>query len=106
MTTLTVDLPNSVYERLRAVAQQQQTTIETVVQAWLAEKSAAEQPLSERERAIAALRAAGLLTQLSPEEKARAAASTATLEEVSAVLARGGGPSLSKIVLEMRGPKE
>src|SRR5215207_2476054 len=106
MTTLTVDLPNSVYERLRAVAQQQQTTIETVVQEWLVEKSASEQPLSEREQAIAALRAAGLLTELSPEEKARAAASTATLEEVSAVLARGGGPSLSEIVLEMRGPKE
>jgi hypothetical protein len=106
MTTLTVDLPNSVYERLSAVARRRQTTIEAVVQEWLAEKSAAEQPLSERERATAALRAAGLLTELSPEEKARAAASTATLEEVSAVLARGGGPSLSEIVLEMRGPKE
>jgi hypothetical protein len=106
MTTLTVDLPNSVYERLRAVAQQQQTTIETVVQEWLAEKSAAEQPLSERERATAALRAAGLLTELSPAEKVRAAQSTLTLDEARAILDRAGGKPLSEIILEMRGPKE
>jgi hypothetical protein len=65
-----------------------------------------EPPASERERATAALRAAGLLAELSPEEKARAAASTATLEEVSAILARGDGPSLSEIVLEMRGTQQ
>jgi hypothetical protein len=106
MTTVTIDLPASVYERLHVVAQQQHTTIETIVQEWLAEKSAADLILSDRDRAIAALRAAGLLTELSKEEKARAAASTATLEAVSAVLARGGGPSLSELVLEMRGPKE
>ncbi|MDZ4719331.1 MAG: hypothetical protein SH847_12825 [Roseiflexaceae bacterium] len=106
MTTVTIDLPTSVYERLNAVAQQRHTTIEFIVQEWLTEKSATNSTLSERDRATAALRAAGLLTELSKEEKARAAASTATLEEVSAVLARGGGPSLSELVLAMRGPKE
>ncbi len=52
------------------------------------------------------LRAAGLLAELSPEEKERAAQSTATLEEVSAALDRAGGKPLSEIILEMRGPKE
>lgn len=106
MTTLTVDLPNRVYEHLSVVARQQQTTIEAVVQEWLAEKLAAEQLLSERERATAALRAAGLLTELSPDEKARAAQSTLTLEEARAILDRAGGTPLSEIILEMRGPKE
>ena len=106
MTTLTVDLPNSIYERLSAVARRRQTTIEAVVQEWLAEKSAAEQPWSERERATAALRAAGLLTELSAAEKERAARSTLTLEEARAILDRAGGKPLSEIILEMRGPKE
>jgi hypothetical protein len=63
-------------------------------------------PMSERERAIEALRAAGLLTELGPEEKQRAAQCTTTLEEVRAALDRAGGPPLSELILEMRGPKE
>lgn len=63
-------------------------------------------PSSERERVRAALRAAGKLAELTPGEKAIAARSTATLEEVSAALSRPGGKPLSEIVLEMRGPKE
>ena len=42
--------------------------------------------LSERDRATAVLRATGLLTELSPEEKERAAQSTLTLEEARAIL--------------------
>ena len=106
MTTLTVDLPNSVYERLSAVARQRQTTIEAVVQEWLAEKSAAEQPLSEREQATAALRAAGLLAEPSTAMQRLAAESTLTLEEARAILDRAGGKPLSELVLEMRGPKQ
>ena len=106
MTTLTIDLPKSVYERLSVMAQQQQTTIEAIVQEWLAEKSAADLAQSERERATAALRAAGLLTELSAAEKARAAQSILTLDEARAILDRAGGKPLSEIILEMRGPKE
>ncbi len=47
--------------------------------------------------------AAGLLTELSPEEKQRAAQSAATLEEVRAALDRAGGKPLSELILEMRG---
>lgn len=56
-------------------------------------------------RAIAALRAAGLLAELGPEEKQRAAQSTTTLEEVQAALDRAGGKPLNELILEMRGPK-
>jgi predicted transcriptional regulator len=106
MTTLTVDLPDNVYERLHAAAQRRQTTIEAIVQEWLAEKSIADLTLSEREHATAALRAAGLLTELSAAEKERAARSTLTLDEARAILDRAGGKPLSEIILEMRGPKE
>jgi hypothetical protein len=58
------------------------------------------------EHATEALRAAGLLAELSPEEKARAATSTLSLDQARAILDRAGGKSLSEIILEMRGPKE
>jgi hypothetical protein len=105
MTTLTIDLPTNVYERLRSAAEQKHITIEAVAQEWLAEKSAGVMT-SERERLRAVLRAAGRLGELSPEEKQRAAQSTLTLEEARAILDRAGGKPLSEIVLEMRGPKE
>jgi hypothetical protein len=69
-------------------------------------EEAIQPPASERDRATAALRAAGLLTELSPAEKARAAQSTLTLDEARAILDRAGGKPLSEIILEMRGPKE
>jgi len=106
MTTITIDLPKSVYERLNAAAQQQHTTIEFIVQEWLTERSATNSTLSERDRATAALRAAGVLSELSAEEKARAARSTLTLDEARVILDRAGGKPLSELVLEMRGPKE
>ena len=104
MTTLTIDLPTDVYERLRAAAEQQHVTVESIAQEWLTERSAATKT-SERERLRAALRAAGRLGELSPEEKLRAAQSTLTLEEARAILDRAGGKPLSEIILEMRGPK-
>ena len=106
MTMLTIDLPGVVYERLRAIAEQQQTTVEAVAQGWLAEKSVATPISPERERLRAVLRAAGKLAELSPEEKQIAATSTLTLDEARAILDRVGGKPLSEIILEMRGPKE
>lgn len=61
-------------------------------------------PPGERARVTEALRAAGLLTELSAAEKARAAQSTLTLDEAQAILDRAGGKPLSEVVLEMRGP--
>ncbi len=112
MTTLTINLPADVYERLRAVASQQGKPVAEIAQTWLAEHSAHTRtdlpppaPPGERERLTEVLRAAGLLTELSPEEKARAAQSDLTLDEARAILDRAGGKPLSEIIIEMRGPK-
>lgn len=104
MTALTLDLPPDLYERLRAEAERQGKPPEAVVQAWLAERLPA--PASSRERSIAAMRAAGLLIEPTPEQIAWAKTVDVTLEEVSAALDRAGGKPLSEIVLEQRGPKE
>lgn len=61
--------------------------------------------MTERDRAITVLRVAGLLTELSPEEKERAKHAAMTLEEVRAALDRAGGKPLSEVIIEMRGPK-
>lgn len=108
MTTLTIELPEPVYKRLRVAAEQQQTTVEHIAQGWLAEMSAADipPPLSDREQVRAALRAAGLLAEPSQEMRRLAAESTLTLEEARAILDRVGGKPLSEVILEMRGPKE
>lgn len=113
MTTLTIELPAEAYQRLQAVATQQGTLIETLAQQWLTERSAQVRtelpppaPPGERERVLAVLRATGLLAELGPAEKARAARSTLTLEQAQAILNRASGKPLSEIILEMRGPKE
>ena len=59
----------------------------------------------ERVRVQEALRAAGLLVDLSPTMRAQADASM-PIEEIRAAVDRAGGPSLSEIVLEQRGPIE
>ena len=90
MTALTLELPPELYDRLRAEAERLGHPVEAVAQGWLAERLVAiggqtdaappaTAPMSDRDRATEALRAAGLLTELSPEEKARARRSTATL---------------------------
>ena len=113
MTTLTIELPLEVYQRLQHEATRVGTPTEELAQGWLVERLTPARPdLSppappgERERATEILRAAGLLTELSPEEKVRAAQADLTLEEARAILDRAGGKPLSEIIIEMRGPKE
>jgi predicted DNA-binding protein len=106
MTILTLELPPELYERLHAEADRLGKPAPAMVEEWVAERLTAVPPMTDRERATEALRAAGLLTELSREEKQRAARSTATLEDVQAALGRAGGKALSELVLEMRGPKE
>ncbi|MGN6700445.1 MAG: hypothetical protein ACTHMJ_03880 [Thermomicrobiales bacterium] len=109
MTTLTLELPRDLYDRLHAEAERQGKLAEDVARQWLAERlpapTPAPPPASDREQVRAVLRAAGLLVEPTPEERARAAAVTVTLEEVRAALDRAGGRPLSEIVLEQRGPK-
>lgn len=106
MANLTLELSSELYERLREEAEKAGKRPEVVAREWLAERLGSSPEKSEKERAIEKLRADGLLTELSAEEKKRAARSAATLEEVSAALDRAGGKPLSELILEMRGPKE
>ena len=104
MTTLTLDLKPEVYNSIRSAANKVGKKMEDLVAESLADLYPEQTP-SERERALAVLQKAGLLAELSPEMKARAAKSTKTLEEVRADLGRGSGKTLSEIVIEQRGPK-
>lgn len=106
---VTIELTPDTYKYLGQIAQRGGKSIETTAQELLTEKLTSlpqSEPPSEREQVRAALKAAGLLTELGPEEKKRAAESTMTLEEVRAALDRAGGQPLSELILEMRGPKE
>jgi plasmid stability protein len=105
MTAVTIDLPTDVYQRLHDEASRAGKSVEAIAQELLIERLVSPVPVSERERATEILRAAGLLTEPGPEMKARAARSTATLEEVRAAFARSPGKPLSEIVIEQRGPK-
>jgi plasmid stability protein len=104
MSQLTIELPQDVFERLRAQAERSGKPIELVASELLSEQLPPAE-LSERERAREVLRAAGLLAEPTPEMLAIAAQSTATLAEVQAAFARVGGQPLSEIVIEQRGPK-
>lgn len=115
MTSLMLELPPYVYERLQREAERAGQPIEDIASAWLAEHIRDEVlrddlpiPASpdEREQARAVLRAAGLLTELGPTLKQRAEQSSASLEEVQTAFARAGGKSLSEIVIGMRGSKD
>lgn len=105
MTALTIELPPELYDRLRAEAARQGKPPEGVAREWLAERLLPSPQTDERERSIAAMRAAGLLAEPSPATLARAAHATMTLDEVSAALDRADGKPLSEIILEQRGPK-
>jgi predicted transcriptional regulator len=106
MTTLTVELPPEAYRRLHEEAHRQGKSPQLVAQEWLIERLAPlrSAPDSTREQVRLALRAAGLLVDLSPDLRLHAN-STIQQEDVEASPARAGGKALSEIVREQRGPK-
>ncbi len=108
MTTLTLEIPSNLYRRLYEEANRLGKSPQVVAQELLAERLATATPVAEDEgeKARQILKKAGLLTELSPNVRRRAEASTATLEEVRAALDRVSGKPLSEIVLEQRGSKE
>lgn len=105
MTTLTLELSPKVYRRLREQADRLGKTPQLIAEELLAERLTP-QPLASgnsREKVRDILRAAGLLSELSPALRARADA-TVRLADVEASLRRRDGAPLSEIVLEQRGP--
>lgn len=105
MTVVQVELPQDSYQRLREIAARSGRRVEEVAQELLIEQLPPPAPSDERKHATDVLRAAGLLAELAPAEKERAAHASATLPEVQAALAKGSGKTLSEIVIEQRGPK-
>ncbi len=104
MTTLLLELPPQLYERLVQEAKEVGDSVQVVAQRTLEERFGLT-PASEREQVWEALQLAGLLAELGPEMIERAGRSTASLEEVQAAFDRSEGKPLSEIVIEMRGPK-
>jgi plasmid stability protein len=106
---ITIELTPDNYKQLGQIAKRSGKSVEAAAQELLTEKLTtlpSPPQISEREQVREVLRAAGLLTELGPEMKKRAAEATMTLEEVQAALDRAGGQPLSELILEMRGPKE
>lgn len=113
MTSLTLDFPTELVERLQQAAKHAGQPLDTLVAQLLAEQAPVSYqhsdvvpaPAGERERVRTVLHAAGLRAELGPEAQRLAAESPGTLEEVEAAFARAGGTPLSELVLEMRGPR-
>ena len=103
MTTITLELPSTIYQRLSEESNHKGQSIEEIAQACLVKQKLS--PVTEREQIREILCKAGLLTELAPTLKERATNSKATLEEVQNAFARAGGKSLSDMIIEMRGPK-
>ena len=107
MTTLTLELSTEQYEQLQTAANQAGEPVQRDAHRLLTERVVPiSKPLREREQVTEALRKAGLLAEISPEEKRRAESCTVTLDEVRAALDQSSGPPLSELIIEMRGPKE
>jgi hypothetical protein len=105
MTLLTLELEPELYEHLREEASRLGKSLEKTAETILSQRLTTPTPLSEKDKAIAALRKAGLLTELGPEMKKRADQADLSLEEVRAALDATAGKPLSELIIEMRGPK-
>lgn len=101
-TTITVRADGSIHVPPQPTLQPGEHQAVLVVQE---DANVARAAQDEREQAVKALAAVGLLAALSPAEQAIAARSALSLEEARAILDRDGGRPLSEIIDEMRGPK-
>ncbi|OQW89657.1 MAG: hypothetical protein BWK78_07470 [Thiotrichaceae bacterium IS1] len=68
MNALTLELPTNLYERLLAESKRLGQPISNLVQTWLTERLSVPPVPSEREQITQALRHAGLLTELGPDQ--------------------------------------
>ena len=104
MTTLTLEVPSDLYQRLSEEANRLGKSPQLIAQELLVERLTTLKPAveNEREKVSQSLREAGLLSELGPNLRQRAETATATLEEVRNALDQAGGKPLSEIVLEQR----
>ena len=103
MNMLEIDLPTETRRRLEAQALREGKTVHELTRELIESglRSCAEsKPQTTKE----ILQSMGLLSSLS-EELRKKIIPGVTLEEVRAALTAAGGPSLSEIIMEQRGPK-
>ena len=105
MSILAIELPPETYQRLQERARRAGKAPESLIQdlvekALREERTALEPGRSARE----ILEASGRARPLS-EALRRRIIPGVTLEEVRSALSQAGGPSLSELVLEQRGPR-
>ena len=103
MNILEIDLPTETRRRLEAQALREGKTVHELTRELIESglRSCAEsKPQTTKE----ILQSMGLLSSLS-EELRKKIIPGVTLEEVRAALTAAGGPSLSEIIMEQRGPK-
>jgi len=105
MSTLAIELPLETYQRLQERARQAGKPPESLIRE-LVERALREETMGKElgKGAREILEASGRIRPLS-EALRRRIIRGVTLEEVRSALGRAGGPSLSEIVLEQRGPK-
>jgi hypothetical protein len=101
--TLTIELSPEAYDQLRRRAEEAGKAPEALSRELLEDALRDEQPPPKSAREI--LEAAGMVRPLGPYLESKIIPGV-TLEEVQRILTEAGGPSLSEIILEQRGPKE
>ncbi len=105
MTTLTLNFPPDLYQRLSNESSRLGKSPQVMVLEWVSRQLFPAPPvLTERERFRQILHQAGLLTELSPSLR-QLADPTISLTEVLAFMGEAGGPSLSELVLAQRQAK-
>lgn len=109
MTLLTLELESEIYEHLRREAVHRGSTVEEAAEAMLIEQlvliNNPVQNKQELDSVTTALKRAGLLADLSDEEKNKARQVDMTLEEAINALDAAKGIPLSELIIEMRGSK-
>lgn len=103
MSSMVIDIPPVMYQRLQEQARKAGKSPEALTRDLLDRALQAEEGTQPR-TARAVLQAAGRARPLS-ETLRRRIIPGVTLEEVRESLTQAGGPSLSNVVLEQRGPK-
>ena len=104
MSTLVLDLPPNLLERLTIEAKRRQQAVEEVASTLLSEDlSPPSEPEDERNRVEQVLREAGMLVYLADGLRSRIDAKVSH-EDVVAALGHAGGKPLSEIVMEQRRP--
>lgn len=108
MNSMTIQLPEELWGLIYAESERQGKPVSQIVQEHLSEKFLVPlptEPHTAKQRSEEVLRKAGLLAEMSDEERHYATHCSASLADVRAALDRSRGPTLSSIVLEQRGPK-